>query len=68
MATERFAALGGGVRPAGLVMVIATGGPAAGAKVVGVTREGATACPFAKLGASKSAESNKRGSRLAASG
>ena len=32
-------------------MVIAAGGPAAGANVLGVTREGATTCPLAKLGA-----------------
>ena len=69
MATERFEAFAGGVRPAGLVMVIAPGGPAAGANVLGVTREGATTCPLAKLGAIESAQArNKSAGRLAASG
>ena len=48
MATERFEAFWGGVSPAGLVTVIAPAGPAGGANVLGVTRDGATACPFAR--------------------
>ena len=47
-ATERFEAFCGGVSPAGLVIVIAPDGPVGGAKVLGVTRDGATACPFAR--------------------
>ena len=69
MATERFEAFAGGARPAGLVMVIAPGGPVGGANVLGVTREGATTCPLAKLGAIASAQArNKSAGRLAASG
>jgi hypothetical protein len=50
-------------------MVIAPGGPAGGANVLGVTREGATACPLAKLGAIESAQArNKTARRRAASG
>ena len=48
MATERFEAFCGGASPAGLVIVIAPDGPAGGASVLGVTRDGATACPFAR--------------------
>jgi hypothetical protein len=68
MATERFEAFAGGVRPAGLVMLIAPGGPLGGASVLGVTREGATTCPLARLGAIASAQArNKSASPLAAS-
>src|SRR5437879_2945911 len=68
MATERFAALAGGASPAGLVMVIAPEGPAGGANVLGVTREGATTCALAKLGVNKSAKiSNTRLGQWAAS-
>ena len=50
-------------------MVIAPGGPVGGANVLGVTREGATTCPLAKLGAIASAQArNKSAGRLAASG
>jgi hypothetical protein len=50
-------------------MVIAPDGPAGGSNVLGVTREGATTCPLAKLGASKSAQArNKQAARPAASG
>ena len=45
---ERFGAFCGGVSPAGLAMLIAPDGPAGGAKVLGVTREGATAWALAK--------------------
>jgi hypothetical protein len=48
MTIERFEAFCGGVSPAGLVIVMAAGGPADGANVLGVTREGATVCPFAR--------------------
>ena len=49
-------------------MVIGPDGPAAGANVLGVTRDGATTCPLARLGASKSAQvRNKRVARLTAS-
>ena len=49
METESFAAFGGAARPAGLLRVIAPERPAGGASVLGVTRDGATACPFARL-------------------
>jgi hypothetical protein len=49
MTTDRFEAFCGGVSPAGLVIVMAPDGPVGGAKVLGVTREGATTWPLAKL-------------------
>ena len=56
MTTDRREALGGGVRPAGLVNVIGPGGGVAGASVLGVTRDGATTCALAGFAATHSAK------------